>query len=715
MNKLSRLPATGRERRAPAIRLPRMRRGKVRYFAFLSYSHRDEQLADWLHTQLEQFRVPRRLAGQLSENGVIPKRLTPIFRDQHELAAADDLGEEIQEALANSRFLIVLCSPDAAKSRWTNAEIEAFKRAHPEGCVLAAIASGEPFASELPGREEDECFPPALRHKYDNRGRPIGKRAEPLAADLRDVGEARRLGLLKLIAGMLGVGLDELVQREATRRQRRLAILAAASLAGMAVTSTLAVTAIQSRNAAREQRREAEGLVAFMLGDLKDKLEPIGRLDALDGVGQRVLAYYSKQDTSDLSDAALLQRSRALSLIGQVAYLRGNMDGANGLYREALAGTEEALRRSPDDPQRIYEQAQNVYWIGEIAREQGVVRKAEVYFREYKRLADRMVAIAPDNLKWRMEQEDAEADLGIVLYSQHRFSEAGVQFQQALQTIDALAIADPQDAEIQKTLSLILAWAADARMSEGRLNEAIALRQRQIALLTKLASQSADVDYKQKLIPAEQGLGLLLFMRGATALALEHLENAVAQARQVIPVERNNTVWLQKEYDAQLALAERELATGNRAGASTQTESACATVRQLLVRDPKFPDWRAGLRDCELMRARLALASGAGVDALTAAENALAAARTVKSHDGSTDQFGLAKSYRILGDAEKTSGNQAAATAAWRQALATLPQGVTERPLEMEEHLIILKRLGEGGAAAQLSRRLAAIGYRSVA
>ncbi len=116
-------------------------------------------------------------------------------------------------------------------------------------------------------------------------------------------GEARRTGFLKLVAGMLGVGLDELVQRETTRRHRRLAWLAAASVAGMAVTSTLAFTAFEARNAAREQRREAEGLVAYMVGDLKAKLEPIGKLDALDGVGSRVLAYYKNQGASELSDA----------------------------------------------------------------------------------------------------------------------------------------------------------------------------------------------------------------------------------------------------------------------------------------------------------------------------------------------------------------------------------------------------------------------------
>src|SRR4051794_32747182 len=337
MTKLARLPANDGAREARVAHVGRRVRSQIRYYAFLSYSHKDQELADWLHRELEEFRVPPALAGKLTANGVVPKRLAPIFRDQHELAAADDLGEEIEEALASSQFLIVLCSPDAAKSQWTNAEIEMFKRTRPDGCVLAAIASGEPFASDIKGREDEECFPPALRQKYDRRGRPTGKRAEPLAADLRETGDGRRMGFLRLVAGMLGIGLDDLVQRDQTRRQRRLAWLAAASLAGMAVTSGLAITALQARDAARDQRREAEGLVAFMVGDLKDKLEPIGKLDALDGVGARVLAYYSKQDTSELSDAALLQRSRALSITAQVANARGNLDDALRLYREAAA------------------------------------------------------------------------------------------------------------------------------------------------------------------------------------------------------------------------------------------------------------------------------------------------------------------------------------------------------------------------------------------
>src|SRR4051812_27668694 len=299
MGKLAQLSAFERasEEEGRARGVPRLR---TRYYAFLSYSHRDKELADWLHRELERFRVPSALAGKLTANGVVPRRLTPIFRDEQDLSAGGELAQEIKAALAASQFLVVLCSPTAAKSRWTNTEIESFKRTRPEGCVLAAVAAGEPFASDIAGREEEECFPPALRYKYDRRGKQTAKRAEPLAADFREAGEGQRLAFLKLVAGMLGVGLDELVQRETTRRHRQMAWLAAASLGGMAVTSTLAGVAIEARDSARDQRREAEGLVEFMLGDLRAKLEPIGRLDALDGVGSRVLAYYKKQDTSQL-------------------------------------------------------------------------------------------------------------------------------------------------------------------------------------------------------------------------------------------------------------------------------------------------------------------------------------------------------------------------------------------------------------------------------
>jgi tetratricopeptide (TPR) repeat protein len=713
MPKLAQLPANDRAPHAAQDeRAPRL---QTRYYAFLSYSHKDKELADWLHRELEKYRVPRALAGRLTENGVIPKRLTPIFRDEHDLAAAGDLGGQIKSTLAASQYLIVLCSPTAAVSRWTNAEVEWFKHSRPEGCVLAAIASGEPFASEMPGREQEECFPPALRHKYDRRGRPTGKRAEPLAADLRDTGEGRRLGLLKLIAGMLGVTLDDLVQRDNVRRQRRLAFIAAASLAGMAVTSTLAVTAFEARNSAREERREAEGLVGFMLGDLKDKLEPIGRLDALDGVGSRVLAYYRKQDTSELSDASLLQRSRALSLMAEVADLRGNSSAALGFYREAMAGTAEAIRRDPDDAQRLYDHAQNVFYVGEIARQHGDLSTAEKANREYKSLAHRMVALDPNNMKWRMEEQDADANLGIVLYYQRRFAEAVGELEPARQMIEALSTADPHNGDYQQAHAQLLAWLADAKMSSGQLDGAIAVREQHVALLNSLLSQGSSNVYRGMLIPAEQALGLLYAARGKSDLALQHLRAAVTTADQLIPVEPTNTLWLSYAFGARTSLAQNLLTSGQKAEAEAQTNSACAIVQGLMARRAQVGWLHSGARDCWSMRARLALAGGAKDQAVSDAQHAVAEAQSVKSADPVGANFSLAKTYLLLGDAQQTVGNTAAASAAWQAALAAVPPGVSEKPPEMDVHATILQRLGRGAEMQPLANRLNSMGYRRLA
>jgi tetratricopeptide (TPR) repeat protein len=679
------------------------------YFAFLSYSHKDEELARWLHDELEQFRVPPQLVGKITDHGVIPRRLTPIFRDQQELAASHDLSEKIEQALAGSQFLIVLCSPDAATSRWTNAEVAAFKRARPEGCVLAAIGSGEPFASEIEGREAEECFPPALRQRHDRLGRPTGKRAEPLAADLREEHGGRRTGLLKLIAGMLGVGLDELVQRETTRRQRRLAFAAAASFAGMALASILAVTAIQSRDAARDQRREAEGLVAFMLGDLKDKLEPIGKLDALDGVGSRVLDYYRGQDASELSDSGLMQRSQALSLSAQVAYLRGDFAAAQKLYGEAMEGTAEAVRRNPDDPQRLFEHAQNVAWSGELATAQGNMRAAEAAYRDYKRLADQMAALQPDNLKWKMEVQYASTNLGVVLLRQRSFDEAVQQLATALRTIEAVAAIEPGNSDYQKSLAESLAWIADAQLARGDVAAAVSARSRQVALLRSLAAGNGDVAIQAKLIPAQQSLGVILAALGRDREGAAQLEAAVVTAERLVPAEPDNSQWAMFAGRAHLALAQQSILANRSADAAAHTAKGCAYAshRNGIAMALKFLQ-----RACLMNQAQLALIQGRAAEAAGHAERAFTLAKSIKSEDPVSDRYARAKSLLLAGDAFRAAGNRERAQNAWRLGLE-LARSSREQLGESAVRAELLDRTGQQAQARRIRATLAARGIRN--
>src|SRR5580692_6245583 len=175
------------------------RMDQPKYWAFISYSHRDTQWADWLHKALESYRPPKRLVGTKTARGPVPKRLTPVFRDREELASATDLGTVLTAALEQSAYQIVVCSPQAAKSRWVNEEILAFKRLGREDRIFCLIVDGEPNATDMPGRQEEECFPPALRFRLGPDGELGAARTEPIAADARPGKDGKNSAKLKLI------------------------------------------------------------------------------------------------------------------------------------------------------------------------------------------------------------------------------------------------------------------------------------------------------------------------------------------------------------------------------------------------------------------------------------------------------------------------------------------------------------------------------------
>jgi hypothetical protein len=133
--------------------------------------------------------------------------------------------------------LIVICSPDAAQSRWVAEEVRAFKACHGSDRIIALITSGIPNASDR-SEPASECFPHSLRFDVDGAGSP-SVRVEPIAADLRPEGDGRERAFLKIVAGLLGVGFDDLYQREKRRQKRRHMMLASAAIlafAGIATT-----------------------------------------------------------------------------------------------------------------------------------------------------------------------------------------------------------------------------------------------------------------------------------------------------------------------------------------------------------------------------------------------------------------------------------------------------------------------------------------------
>ena len=292
-----------------------------RYKAFISYSWADASWGSWLHKALETYRTPKVLIGRNGKLGPVPARLVPLFKDREEQAAGANIAGSLDEALADSEFLIVICSPNSARSQWVGHEIAWFKTHRDPSHILAVIVAGEP------GSATEDCFPPALIRAV-NPDLTVSDVIEsvPLAADARDSGDGRRRAKLKLAAAMLGVGLDELVRRDDRRRLARMRLIVGASLSLAAVMSGLTVLAIQARNEAEVQRGQAEGLVEFMIGDLRKKLQPKVQLEVLGVIADRAKGYYAVQSRYHMDADALGRRARMLDLLGAIEEDRGHAE-----------------------------------------------------------------------------------------------------------------------------------------------------------------------------------------------------------------------------------------------------------------------------------------------------------------------------------------------------------------------------------------------------
>jgi tetratricopeptide (TPR) repeat protein len=498
------------------------------YVAFISYSHRDAAIGRWLHSRLESYRLPKRLAGTEGEDGTVPARLTPIFRDRDELPAAGDLSEKVRAALAVSKNLIVVCSPNSAASPWVAKEITTFRELHPDRPIFTAIVEGEP----------DQCFPPVLREGG----------VEPLAADLRKEGDGRRLGLLKLVAGLAGVGLDALVQRDAARRVRRVGYLTAVAMAAMLVMAFLTAFALSARGEAERQRGEAEGMVEFMITDLRKDLQNAGNLKILDAANQRALDYYRHQDLTSLSPESLERRARILHNMGEDDIARDKLDRALARFREAAATTARLLAETPDDPDRIFNQAQSEFWIGNVAYDRGDKATARQGFERYLALARRLMAVAPADPRGRQELSYAQQSVCAIALEERNDPDGTVAICRASLATMLQVAGTSKDPDVINSIANRSAWLADAYRMRGEDNRAWSLRLRQEQLLEELLKRdTSSFKYREAWVTSQFSIAELEMARGERKAARERLRRALLMVEDMTRRDPSNKKWASRK------------------------------------------------------------------------------------------------------------------------------------------------------------------------
>ena len=498
----------------------------ARFRAFVSYSHADAAIAQKLHRKIEAYRLPAVLRDQ-QNSGSESGRLGRIFRDREDLPAAADLSESVKQALAGSQALIVICSPDARASIWVAREIALFRKMHPDRPVLAALVRGEP----------GEAFPV-----------PLIDGVEPLAADLRREGDGWRLGFLKIVAGIAEVPLDALVQRDASRRIRRVMAVTGGTLVALLAMIGMTIFAIQSRNEAQHQQAEAEGLVEYMLTDLRTELKGVGRLDVMTKVNERAMDYYEDQgDLSAMPAASLERRARILHAMGEDDEKRGDLDEALQKFTDAHRVTEALLARDPDNPDRIFGHAQSEYWVGYIRFEQARIDTALPHFHAYRDLAYQLLEIEPDEQKWIKEAGYAEGNLcAMALQEPKRPADAVVSCLRATKQFEFLNAQYSNDVELMSDLANRYGWDADAFLAVGQFRKAMERRKAQIEILEKAVSiNPKSAELLQNLMLAEIGSGEIFRDNKMFRLARIYSARAEKHSNSLRSIDPRNQKWIE--------------------------------------------------------------------------------------------------------------------------------------------------------------------------
>jgi tetratricopeptide (TPR) repeat protein len=442
-----------------------------RYLAFISYSHRDAAEARWLHRALEGFKIPSTVRAAGAADG-IPERLSPIFMDRAELSSSSDLSKAVIEALEASRSLVVICSPDAARSKWVDDEVRRFKALGRSANIFCLIVGGRasyPLTGDLP---EDLCFPRALVHEVDGGGAIPAQRAPaPSAADIRPGGDGRRDAKLKIVAGLIGVPFDQLRRREDARRNKRFALAGTAATVAVGILTASLVMSVRARHEAERERAraEAESLRAAQTADFLKSLFVVA--DPSESRGTQITAREILDRGAERIDKALVDQPAVHA--GLLTTL-GEVYTSLGLYPRSI----DLLSRARDTQARAGIPETDVLStkvsLGDARYGRGEYDAAEKLYKEVT-LRGEKSAQQPSPILSR-----GYFGLGEALTQREAFAEGDAAYRQALKIDQALHAGDHVD--VARDISGL----ARSQFYQGNLEEGEKLFRRSLAMRQKL-------------------------------------------------------------------------------------------------------------------------------------------------------------------------------------------------------------------------------------
>src|ERR1700722_15225238 len=347
------------------------------------------------------------------------------------------------------------------------------------------------------------------------------------------------LGLALLLAGVsVPLAVWALREKGAAQQKEK----EAQDQARMAETRRLAAQDSEKRaNAARDQ---ADGLINFMLHDLRDKLEPIGRLDVLDDVAQKAKEYLDSLPKELVTVRRLNQQAGLLSNLGDVRVAQGKLQEALGIYSQSLAIYKRLAEQ--DKSSSSWQQGLTAMYarVGDVLRSQGKLDEALKAYQQYLTIEKGLTERDKSNSDWQRGLGAGYDRVGEVLQAQGKLQEALDAHQQELAIDKRLSEQDKSNSNWQRDLSIAYNKVGNDLTAQGKLQEALDAYQQGLAIAKRLTEQDkSNSDWQRDLGISYERVGEALEEQGRLQEALYLYQQSLKVRQKLCEQDKSNWGW----------------------------------------------------------------------------------------------------------------------------------------------------------------------------
>jgi tetratricopeptide (TPR) repeat protein/tRNA A-37 threonylcarbamoyl transferase component Bud32 len=509
--------------------------------------------------------------------------------------------------------------------------------------------------------------------------------------------------------------LDEKPQRVA-RRAIVAAIAFVALLGGwryMADLKRERGIAIEARAEAERRRAQAEDLINFMVGDLRTKLEPVGRLEVLDDAAEKAMQYLGSSKPESLSVQELIAHSKALNQLGEVRMGQGNMRAAMPLFEQSLNRAQMAVQREPKNDDAKFAYGLSRFWMANSYRLQGDIPHAAEHARTYLAVMSDLAMRHPANDPYLLEASYAHSLNGLLLEAQRDFKGAIGEYQKTLAIKNAYAARHPGDDKATEDVARTMNKFAFALQQSGDLRGARRQFETEVALREELVARNPkQMRWKQDLAIAHSFFSTLLENLGETDESFRHRLSDVTLNAELSAFDPANTMWKRNLAVARLSYARHLASRGDLAAAMENLRLSEEALRSLLAADPTRPLWRTDMLYLKNSTARIYLDSGRLESARKQVNEGIA---LMGDAPDAAARRALGTSFLWLGSIRNAQQMPTEAREAWTKAAQYLrptdSASAEVRSLELWARVLIV--LGRRQEATPVIARLHALGAKN--